>query len=576
MTKKPFFSGEPFERLVGLLIGLVTIIAALAAFLEADAGSRSDIALRNAQQFALQAVGVRSRGEVQTGYAWTDAYRLWLELDALVILAAEADDAPLSQQYRNIRDDLSNLTPLLQPPYFDPASDDFPNVNAFEADTYLVEATALTERFAYQTAVSEAWGNKADTYVAHLTLLTVALFLYGLSTTIVGRMSLLFVGMGSLMALVTVVWLVFVVLTPIPFLPETAIIAFADGTGLAFEDDHAAAETAFATALAAAPDYANAYYERAKVHFAQGDLAAAAADYEAALENGREDINVSWNLGWTYYLLGDYPAAKAMTETALALQPEQVALHFNLGLIHLASGTVEQGEEVYARGMETAVSQVNIARAANAEPPATLWWYLDTAVYDLVNLQSCWQEQLCQHAPPLEQLAISEQGQTAGQRLAQELRELTVTLEYFAEEPETTAAEIGELAFAQAVFDEAGTVVDYQALPTDTSQLRFGTVFEDEGEAANFALSREATLDNLVLLFDYEQLATDELVVIKLRTDGREATGLRVAEPWRFDSSGQAAIPLLSDNSFGLATGDYEVELYVNGRLRQQGEFAVP
>lgn len=574
----PFFSGEPFERFVALLIALMTIIAAIAGYLESDAGARSDAAMRNAQQFALQAMGVRSRGEVQAGFAWTDGFRLWVQMDGLAKVAEEAGNLALAKQYTAVRDELVNLTPLLTEPYFNPETDDFPNINAYEANSYLIEATALSEHFANSAAVGDAWDGKASAYVTHLTLLTVSLFLFGLSTTIMGRMSWLFVAIGSAIGLIALIWMVFVVLEPVPLLPDAAIEAYAAGVGLAFQEDHGGALRVFDEALLLAPDYANAYYERAKSHFAEGDLAAAAADYELARVHGRDDVNVPWNLGWTYYLSGAYEEAVAQTEQAVALAPDQAALHFNLGLVLLASGDLPAAERAYQTGMETAVSIATAAREAGQEPPATLWYYLDTAAFDLASLLNCLYDQVCHNAPAYELLADSEAARTVGEQINVEIRNLAVGLEYL-EGPASgeVTAQVGDLEFAQAVLDEVGQVVSYEPLPGQTAQLRFGTVFEDEGEAANLTITRnrQSAVENLVVLFDYDGILDNELVVLKVYANGREATSLRLAETWKLGHTGRATIPLTPRSGFSLDPGDYKVEIYVGGLLTQQGGFTI-
>lgn len=577
-TTKPLFSGEPFERFVALLIALVTIIAAIAGYLESDAGARSDAELRNAQQFALQAMGVRSRGEVQTGFAWTDGFRLWVEMDSLAFVAEEAGDLALANQYRAVRDDLVKLTPLLTDPYFNPEEDEFPDINAYEADVYIVEATMLSEQFANSANVSDAWDGKASNYVTHLTLLTVALFLFGLSTTIVGRMSWLFVGIGSLIGLVTLVWMVFVVLESVPLIPDEAIEAYAAGVGFAFQEQNEAALQAFDQALTAAPDYANAFYERAKVHFDNRNFAGAAVDYERALDNGREDVNVPWNLGWTYYLLGDYEQAAVATEAALEIAPNQAPLFFNLGLVHLANGDLETADSTFRAGMETAVTLVSDARAAGEEAPATLWWYLDTAAFDMASLLNCLYDQICNNAPAYENIADSDAARALAEQLNLDLRNLAVGLEYLGEPANgSIVAEVGEFEFAQAVLDENEQVVSYEPLPGQTAQLRFGTVFEDEGEAANITVTRNraSTVENLFVLFDYDGIPQNEVVVFKVYANGREATGLRLAEAWTLDDAGRATIPLTPRSGFSLNPGDYKVEIYIGGQLTQQGGFTI-
>ena len=176
--RTPIFSGEPFERVVAVLIALVTIIAAVVGYLQGQASIRSDRALREAQTFAIEALSQKAAGEIEIGYAWTDLWRSWSELDSQAVIAADFDDAAAAERYDTVRDRLIGLSPLLAPPYFDPDQDDEPDVAAYEADLYVVNSTYLTERFLATFEMSEAWGDKADTYVAHLTILAVTLLIY--------------------------------------------------------------------------------------------------------------------------------------------------------------------------------------------------------------------------------------------------------------------------------------------------------------------------------------------------------------------------------------------------------------
>jgi tetratricopeptide (TPR) repeat protein len=294
-TKPAFFSDERFERMVAILIAMVAVLAALTGFLQANASAKSAQANRNAQRFAIQAMGRNTSGQAQLGYDLYDAFHAWSQLNTLAQSAGE--DVAGRRRYAAVRDRIAELSPLLASPYFDPASQTWPDVSGYEADIYLVEATALTERYTASAQVSNAWSNKANSYVAHLTLLAVTLFLYGLSTTISGRMRWLFVVAGTAITGVTLLWLLLVVIWPGPVLADEAIVAYARGVGLAYRGKLEEATVAFDQALAAAPDYANAFFERGNVHFDLGDYEAAAADYEAAQAAGRDDINVAWNLG---------------------------------------------------------------------------------------------------------------------------------------------------------------------------------------------------------------------------------------------------------------------------------------
>lgn len=473
---------------------------------------------------------------------------------------------------------MAGLSPLLAPPYFDPEADEWPNVNAFEADLYLIEATALSERFANDSNVSDAWSAKANAYVAHLTLLAVTLFLYGLSTTIVGRMRWLFMGMGTLITNVTLVWMVITVLRPVPALPDEAMVAYARGVGLAYQDEHTGAVDAFSQALANAPDYADAYYERGNAYVALGDLNRAAADYEAAIEAGREDVNVPWNLGWTYYVLGRLKDAISTTQRAIEMAPDQIALHFNLGLAYLASGEPEAAQAAYAGGTALVTQQVADGRDEGQEPPSSLWWYMGTATFDLANLLNCLYDQVCVEAPPYDALIASDTVRTAAEELNEQLRNLTVAMEYTGQPPAAPAVvDVGDFEFAEGVYDDDGALVAYNPLPTQGTKLRFGMVHQDEGELADVSVARRAgeVAGQVFARFDYEGLQEGQLVVIKIYLNGREVTGLRLVEEWTLGPQGQAALPLTPGTGFTLSPGDYRVEVYVDSHLVQQSGFTI-
>ena len=580
---KLLFAGDVFEQLIMIVIALVAIIAAVAAYLEADAGARSDEALLKSQTYLLQSVGIKSRGEQEVGYALSDAYRQWLELDSLAFQEEQNGDAKAAERYRTMRDQLANLTPLLSQPYFDPTSGSKPDLKAFESDTYLVEVTRLTEHFANAALISDGWGEKGDNYVIHLTLLTVALFLYGLATTVLRKLKWYFVGAGSVIGAITLLWMMIVVVSPVESLPDEAIVNYAQGVGLAHKDNHEGAIAAFGTALEFAPDYANAYYERAKAHFDLNNYEQAAVDYEAALSAGREDVNVPWNLGWTYYLMGDFEKSVAMTQQALEIDPDsdasvaQVPLFFNLGLAQLAAGNIKEAQESYTEAATLAIQQVNQAREADQEPSATLWWYLGAASIDIDNLLDCLYEQVCEGTPPSEAIATSENLSSTAEELNKQVKNLTTALEYTGQvPPDSVAATVSTFEVVQAVYDDGGQIVAYNPLQTQTT-FRGAAVFEEEDELANVDLTRSQNglTGELFIDFDYSNIQPGQLIVVKVYVDGRESPGLRLVEEWSLESQGEALLPLTPGGTYALPPDEYEIEIYVDSHLVQQGEFTI-
>ena len=178
-------SKERFNQIIAVLIAVVTVFATVIAFLQSDAGARDDKANRDSKRYATEAMGRKVSGDARVNYDYSTAYQTWYELDMLANSAEQRGDTAAAKRYQTLRDRMPGLSPLLAAPYFDAATGNV-NIAQYEADVYLVEITTLTEKFVAATAVKEAWDYKSNTYIIHITLLAVALFLLGLSATISG------------------------------------------------------------------------------------------------------------------------------------------------------------------------------------------------------------------------------------------------------------------------------------------------------------------------------------------------------------------------------------------------------
>lgn len=266
MNKTSFFAWledeEHFKQAAAVLIALVTLLAAVVALAQNDASARDDRANRLAQQAAIQRVGQNVSGETQVNYAQDTAYRAWDELNTLALTAQTNSEEPVERRYRAVQQKIAGLTPYLAAPYFDPQTEQPPDTAKYEADTYLVQATALNERFEARFDTKLAWDEKANTYILHITILAVALFLFGLATTVSSRVRFIFVGTGLLITLITIGWVLIIFFKPVPNLADTAIDAYARGVGLAHQNKYDEALSAYNEALAIAPNYANALNDR--------------------------------------------------------------------------------------------------------------------------------------------------------------------------------------------------------------------------------------------------------------------------------------------------------------------------
>ena len=575
---RPWFNGDPFERLVALLIAIVTLLSAIVGYLQVVDDGYSAKAYNEGQQFALQSIGGRVRGEILAGYAWSDAYRTWLALDTQSALAENEGDQQAAEEYLTARDRIARLTPLLQPPYFDAATQDFPNLRAYESNLYIQETAALRENFLNADAVGAAWGEKVGKHVVHLTLFTVVIFLYSLALTIGGRIRWMFVALSSLIALATTVWMIQVILTPVTATPQAAIQSYAAGMGLVHQQGYAQAKQAFDEAIQIAPTFANALYERANANHLLGEYEQAGADYAAAMLAGRQDPNVYWNAGWNAYIKGDYPQSIVYTEEALEVAPDQLALHFNLALAQLAAGQIVDAKITYAVGVQLAEQQVAALRAAGQEPPISLWSYLDTAVVDLHNLYKCIETEECDGAPPHQAIATNFQISPTAQRFQHTLQSLAVALEYPDQIVDAEAEpEVSQLAFSTGVYDAGGKIVSYIPLGDSAAPLRFGMAQEGQGVSQDTSMVRASGAANrdVFVTFQYNGISDGELIVMKVYLNNREASGLRLALPWTLGSTGEASLPLSPGRTFTLSPGDYRVDFFVAGQLVQTGSFKI-
>ncbi|MHB0875232.1 MAG: tetratricopeptide repeat protein [Anaerolineae bacterium] len=546
---------ERFDRSIAILIAIVTTLATVIAYMQGDASARDDAAGRDTRRYSMEALGRQVSGDARVNFDDGTAYEKWTELDLQASSAESRGDTAAAARYQALRDQTVVLSPLLAAPYFDPETG-VADVARYEADTYLVEVTALTERFVAASAVKDAWDFKANTYIVHLTFLAVVLFLYGLSSTIAGPGTRwLFAGVGSVIAIVAVVWAGSIYTRPVYDLRQSggAIESYSSGVGLAYQGRWDEAITAFDQAAQAAPTYANAYAQRAGAYAAKGDLEAAVRDYERARAEGDNSSSTAGDLAWAYYLLGRFDEATAMNRVALKANPDELWLRFDLGLSLLASGQIDAAKAEYAQGMQTAATQVAAAKAAGEEPPSYLWWGLDDGALSLDDL--LYTLDSGEGMPARDSIANQEAVRATAEGLVTDLKSQAVALEFTGQPPMgSLTAQISEFTFAQPLYDDEGEVSEL----VESDEFEFG-------------------VDEVSVLFDYEAMADGDEVVFKVYVDGEEDPSWRMIAGWDLGIAGSAEKPIslaYSDN-FVLSPGEYTVEMYVNGHLAQRGIFYV-
>ncbi len=545
-----FFSGDPFERSIAIMIAAVTVFAAIVGYLQTTAGVKADQFARTAQSFAIEAVSLRASGEIEASYAWSDLWRVWSELETLSILGEDFDDTDMAERYLTVQERMETLNPLMQPPYFAPQDEGTPNIEAFEADLFIIESTFLVEQFIITFEVSSAWGAKADSYVAHLTLLAVSLFLYGLSTTIASQARWVFVSLGTLFTIGTLIWVIIVYVRPIERIPEEAVQAYAEGVGWNHQSEFEAAIEQFDKALTLAPNYANAHYQKGLALFDINEIAQAAVSLEAAQAAGRVDFGTVGELVRTYYYLGRQTDSIKMAETGIGLNPAEPGYYFDLGLNHLTLGQDEQAQAAYDRALNTTTEIVAQARGAGQEPPGSLWWNMELAATDLDALNECLSTQDCFNAPPYETLNIEQLSSDRLFDLSRQIKQHSVALEYT----------------GQPIQDPLEAII---------TTLEFGGYEDDISDELLISEEFPAGTDEVSILLAFENMTQDHLLVVKVFLDTQEDASLRIAQPWDFGPAGEAELLISKGLLSDLDSGEYFVEVYIDGHLLQQSGFFI-
>jgi tetratricopeptide (TPR) repeat protein len=542
---------ERFEKMVTVLIASVAIWVAITVYFQNYASSLSDQARRRAQENAIASTKTELNGSIQYSYQWQGAFQTWRELGWQITAAEQSGDTAAVERYAKLQERIAALGEILGPEYFDP-SIGWPDSYKYEADLYLVESTRLTEVYIAESDLGRATDNTANALVVQITLLTVALSLYGLSMALKGRVRWLFVIIGTGFVGFCALWLSWsmIELLARPRVNNPAINAYAEGVGLSYQGKYDEAIARFNFAIAEKPDYGKAYYERGFAYYYKDDLATAIIDFETARLAGLEDTSTNWNLGWVYYLSGQYLKGIEADERVLEKDSRVLGVRMNEAISYLALGDLASAQQQYDLLIQEAERQVN---ENNLEPSASLWYYMDAGAIDLQNLideldgdPKSWTEAPASNLIAGDHSAIRD---FARQQMVR-LKETTVSLEYNGQLPATQdVMQVQPFNFGQITgVDEQGLITDFEISPS--------RVFPVE--------------------FTYNGPPPKQ-IIWKVYVNGREDQSLRAILNHDI-SSGATWYQTFGynyTNVFILTPGEYIVELYADSKLAQIGKFLV-
>lgn len=550
---RPLFAENFSTTLINVLMALVVMQIAVITLWFTLADDANGDAGRDAQILAMQGIGKRTVGSLRAAFDQTGAYNQWVELDTLARVAEQRGDDAAAARLRAARDRVAKLSPALQPPYFDPAHDVKPNLAALQADHFVRASYTLQEQFENQQRLKAQYSNQASAYAVQLTMLAVALFVFGIAAGNKRRVRVVFIALGAGLSLVVLVWMLWTYFTPIHSLPDDAIDAYAAGSAALYQGETEQALADYDRALERAPRYLNAYRERAYTKYLLGDYAGSASDFESARANGDTSIDALGNLGFLYYLLGDWAQAHAFNETAAARAPNELWIQFNYALGLLADGQTERAQTVYFDALQNAAQRVAAARANNQEPPDGLWIEFDEGALDLEALRACAAEQRCEDAPPASALRNPATISTLAAQWTTQLKEHAVALEYTSQPPPaTTNAQVDEFLFTRE--------------------------FSEDDEPINEADTFTATDEPIYVLIPFRNFVDGQQIVIKVYVDGIEDDRLRLADDFSSEEMGGADGDIFLEITTGgvpLDAGAYRVEMFVDSKLVGTGEFQV-
>lgn len=544
-----------FGEMIAVLAALVTILAAVVASLESWASNRYDADIRLSQALAMDALGhdVSSRQRESHDFY---LYSTWYEWDWRRFEADLDDDEVLAERSRHMVDLIASLTPLLDEnqPYFDPEIG-YADIYAYHVDTNLVETTELLEKRGFAIQRAQAWNGKADRFVTILTLLSVALFLYGLSTVIKSRLRYLFTVAGSFLVGVALLWTMILALLPVPTVSDAAIAEYARGVGRFYLSDYEGAVEAFGAALEAAPRYGNAYYQQGKANLRAESYAAAVESFRQAIRNGHESPSAYWEMGWAHYLLGDYESSLEASRRALELDPDLLPVVMNIGTALLVQGETDAAMAQYEKGL---------VMAADASSPVPVSWrhlYLRLTVVDLDKLIAVLDGQTgFDQEPDLSGVADRAALRAAADAARLYVKEGLVAIEAAGTpQMERTGATLSPIAFGRYVGQSGELVGQGDGFARGALSVVAALSYDDLPQGA--IVSRRVT----------RQWADDPATVEALPTMGADIT-------WSGGAQGtmQHVLQAPWPGDTGLRPGRYVVEYYVNGYLLQTGSFAIP
>jgi tetratricopeptide (TPR) repeat protein len=219
------------------------------------------------------------------------------------------------------------------------------------------------------------YGNKADSYVALLTVLAVGLFLIGLSLTVSGRGRYLLAIPGVAIAVVCVAWAVLITTGSITKISPKAVELTAQGLQKQSSSppDLQGAIDTYKSAIKDSPSFGPAFARLADAEFQAGVNNSAGNQFESiadpaatrravdagerAIALGESNPSLLSSIGFFHFTLGDYDRAEQLGQQALDQNNQIAPLIFNLGVAQAAKNEKSAARKTYQHGIDVTLKE---------------------------------------------------------------------------------------------------------------------------------------------------------------------------------------------------------------------------
>jgi len=358
-----------YKTVITIILALTSLWIATIVRLQNNVVIQMGLASQRSRAEAVAAFGKLTRTDQRVGYS-LDIYSDWYEAQQQVNQAksnaqaariagdennALAYDAA-ANRWDTLQTHLRGLTPLLSSQYDGDYSSYYEDLH--RKSHYIYQRQLAFDREA------ASWKAKAGNYRTAIQMISVSLFLLGMSLNINNWVKFTFSGGALILIGTTIVIVIQTLLLPINRTPETAIAYFVEGQTLSNKafvapEDRAEELTnqalaAFDAALEIDDQYADAYQwhgftlMQTRLQEADPERNALAADnMEKAIALGNDGSVVYTNLGWAYTLSENYPAAIQALQEAIDAEPTECTARMNLGLAYLANAQPDVSTQAY-------------------------------------------------------------------------------------------------------------------------------------------------------------------------------------------------------------------------------------